>query len=83
VAFPFRLRGAAWIISNLVAQCVHPLPTNNEFIRMVDYVTDFVRDPLGSGLKTSSDSNFGVGSCHPSLECFMVDVEPNRELTPE
>jgi hypothetical protein len=83
VAFPFGLHSAAGIIFDLVAQRMHPLPVNYEFIGMVDYVVDSVRDPLGSGSETSSDSNSGVGSYHPSLECFMTDVEPERDSTPE
>jgi hypothetical protein len=46
---------------------MRPLPTNNEFVEMVDYVMDSVRDPIGLGSETLFDSNSGVGSSVPLL----------------
>jgi len=36
--FPFSLRNIAETIGHLVAQRVHPSPTNDEFMGMIEYI---------------------------------------------
>jgi len=38
IAFPFGLHNATRTIGHLVAQRMHPSPTNDEFIGMTEYV---------------------------------------------
>ena len=71
-AFPSGLRNAARTVSHLVAQRMHPSPTNDEFMGMTEYVTESFHGLLTGDSESLSDSDSSRGSHHPSRECFMV-----------
>ena len=65
LAFPFGLRNAARTIGHLTAQCMHPSPTDDEFMGMMDYVTESFRDLLTGDSEMISDSDSSRRSHHP------------------
>ena len=69
---PFGLRNTVGTVSHLVAQRMIPPPTNDEFIGVIEHITESFHDLLieESELPSGSDSN--RGSHHPSHECFMT-----------
>ena len=88
-AFPFGLRNTAATISYLVAQRTIPFPANNEFVGMIESVTESLHGLLTEGPGLDSGSNFGRGSHHPSRECFMaktfeghIESAFEKEVTP-
>ena len=63
---PFGLRNAAATVSHLVAQRTIPSPTNNEFVGMIESVTESLHEFLVEELGSDSGSNSSRGSHHPS-----------------
>jgi hypothetical protein len=61
-----------------MALCLGSPPTDDEFMGMVDYVSEFFHDLLAGESETIFDSDSSSGSHHPSLECFMVDSLEGR-----
>ena len=89
MALSFGLHNAAATVSHLVAQRTIPSPTNNEFIGMIESVTESLHCLLAEGLGSDSGSDSGWGSHHPSRECFMaetseghVESASEEEVTP-
>ena len=87
--FLFSLRNAAAIISHLVAQRTISSPANNEFMGMIESVTESLHGLLVEGLGSDSGSDSDRGSHHPSRECFMeetseghVESASEEEVTP-
>ena len=74
MVFLFDLRNTAVTISHLVAQRTIPSPTNNEFMGMIESVTESLHDLLVEGLGLDSGSDSSTGSHHPSRECFMAET---------
>ena len=74
MAFPFGLRNTAATVSHLVAQHAISSPTNNEFMGMIESITESLHGLLVEGLVSDSGSNSGRGSHHPSWECFMAET---------
>ena len=72
--FSFGLRKAAATVSHLMAQRMIPSPANNEFVGMIESITESLHGLLTKGPGSDSGSNFGRGSHHPSRECFMVET---------
>jgi len=72
--FPFGLRNAVATVSHLVAQRTILSPSNNEFIGMIESVTESLQGLLAEGLGSDSGSNSSRGSHHPSRECFMAET---------
>ena len=70
----FGLRNTAVTISHLVAQCMFPPPTNDEFMGVIEHIVESFHDLLAEELESLSCSNSGRGSLHPSRECFMMGV---------
>ena len=69
---PFGLRNTAATISHLVAQRTIPSPMNNEFMGMIESITESLHDLLAEGPGSDSGSDSSRGSHHPSRECFMM-----------
>ena len=69
---PFDLRNAVATIGRLVAQRMVPPPTNDEFMGVIEHVTESFHDLLAEEPESSSGSNSSRGSHHPSRECFMT-----------
>ena len=87
--FPFGLRNATATISHLVAQRTIPSPMNNEFIGMIESITESLHGLLVEEPGSNSSSDSSRGSHHPSWECFMVGTPeghvesiPVEEATP-
>ena len=76
--FPFGLRNAVRTIGHLVAQRMHPSPTDDEFVGMMDYVAESFHDLLMGDSEMISDSDSSRGSHHPSRECFMAGTHEGR-----
>ena len=57
---------------------MHPSPTDNEFLGMMNYVTESFHDLLAGALEIISDSNSSRGSHHPLRECFMAGTPEER-----
>ena len=55
-----------------MAQCTIPSPVNNEFMGMIESITESLHDLLVEEPGLDSSSNSSRGSHHPSQECFMV-----------
>ena len=55
-----------------MAQRMHPSPTDDEFMGMMDYIAKSFHYLLMGYLETISDSDSSRGSHHPLRECFMV-----------
>jgi len=69
---PFGLRNAAATVSHLVAQRMIPSPMNNEFVGMIESITESLHGLLAEGPGSDSSSDSSRGSHHPSQECFMA-----------
>ena len=89
MAFPFGLRNPAATVSYHVAQHAISSPTNNEFVGMIESVTESLHGLLAEGPGLDSGSDSGRGSHHPSQECFMaktseghVESASEKEVTP-
>ena len=89
MALLFGLRNTVATISHLVAWCTIPSPTNNEFVGMIESITESLHGLLAEGSGSDSGSNSGRGSHHPSQECFMaktseghVESTSEEEVTP-
>jgi len=65
-ALPFDLYNAATTVSHLVARRMVLPPTNNEFVGVIEHVTESLHNLLIEGLGSSSGSNSSRGSHHPS-----------------
>jgi len=89
VALPFSHRNATATVSHLVAQRTIPSPVNNEFMGMIESITESLHGLLmeDPGL----DFGFGSsrGSHHLSRDCFMtgtldghVESASKKEVTP-
>ena len=74
MALPFGLRNATATISHLVAQRTIPSPTNNEFVGMIESITETLHGLPAEGSGSDSSSDCGRGSHHPSRECFMAET---------
>ena len=74
MAFPFGLHNAAATVSHLVAQHAIPFPANNEFVGMIESITESLHGLLVEDLGSDSGSDSGRGSHHPSQECFMAET---------
>ena len=48
------------------------LPVNNEFIRVIEHITESLHNLLIEELGSSSGSDSSRGSYHPSWDCFMT-----------
>ena len=72
MALSFDLRNAAVTVSHLMAQRTISSPANNEFVGMIESVTESLHGLLAEGPGSNSSSDSGRGSHHPSRECFMV-----------
>ena len=57
---------------HLVAQRAIPSPANNEFVGMIESVTESLHGLLAEGPRSDSASDSNRGSHHPSRECFMA-----------
>ena len=73
-ALLFGLRNAAATVSHLVAQRTTPSPTNNEFVGMIESITESLHGLLTEGPGSNSGSDSSRGSHHPSQKCFMVET---------
>jgi len=71
---PFGLRNVAATVSHLLAQRTIPSPMNNEFMGMIESITESLHDLLAEGPGSDSSSDSGRGSHHPSRECFMAET---------
>ncbi|XP_066373176.1 uncharacterized protein [Miscanthus floridulus] len=60
-----------------MAQLPSSLPANDEFVGMIAYLEESVRDLLTSDLELNFGSASSEGSHHPSRECFMAET-PER-----
>ena len=49
-----------------------PSPTNNEFVGVIEHVTESLHNLLTEGPGSSSGSDSSRGSHYPSHECFMT-----------
>ena len=76
--FPFGLRNVVETVGHLMAQRMHPSPTNDEFVGMTEYVMKSFHDLLAGDSESLSNSNSSRGSHHPSRECFMVGTPEGR-----
>jgi hypothetical protein len=76
--FSFGLRNATRTVGHLVAQHMHPSPTNDEFVGMTEYVTKSFHNLLVGDSESPSNSNSSRGSHHPSRECFIVSTTEGR-----
>ena len=72
MALPFGLRNATATVSHLVAQHMVPPPTNDEFVGVIEHVTESFHDLLAEEPELPSGSDSSRGSHHPSRECFMM-----------
>ena len=72
MVLPFGLRNSVATVSHLVAQSTIPSSVNNEFMGMIESVTESLHGLLAEGPGSDSGSNSSRGSHHPSCECFMV-----------
>ena len=72
MTLPSGLHNATEIVGHLVAQRTPPSPTNDEFVRMTEYVAESFHDLLIGELESPSNSNPSRGSHHPSREYFMA-----------
>ena len=66
MALPFGLRNAVVTVSHLVAQRMIPSPANNEFMGMIESITESLHGLLVEGPGSDSGSNSSGGSHHPS-----------------
>ena len=69
---PFGLHNAATTIGHLVAQCMILFPVNNEFVGVIEHVTESLQNLITEELGSSSGSDSSKGSHHPSWDCFMT-----------
>ena len=69
---PFSLRNAAKTIGHHVAQRMIPSPANDEFMGVIEHVTESFHDLLTEESESLSSSDSSRGSHHPSRECFMI-----------
>ena len=73
-AFPFDLRNAVATACHLMAlRMVHP-PADSEFMGVIEHDTESLHKLLTEELESSSSSDSGRGSHHPSRECFMAET---------
>jgi len=49
-----------------------PFSTNNEFVGLIEHITESLHNLLTGELGSSSSSDSSRGSHHPSRECFMA-----------
>ena len=75
---PFGLHNVAATISHLVAQRTIPSPANNEFMGMIESVTESLHGLHLEEPGSDSGSDSGRGSHHPSRECFMAETSEGR-----
>ena len=71
MALLFGLRNTTATVSHLVAQRTIPSPANNEFVGMIESITESLHGLLMEELGSDSGSDSSRGSHHPSRECFM------------
>ena len=71
-ALSFGLRNAAATISHLVARRMVLPPVNNEFMGVIEHVTESLHNLLTEEPRSSSSSDSSRGSHQPSRECFMT-----------
>ena len=71
IVLPFGLYNAVTTVSHLVAQRMIPFPTNNEFVGVIEHVTESLHD-LAEEPGSPSGSDSSRRSHHPSWECFMM-----------
>jgi hypothetical protein len=53
---------------------MHLSSANDEFVGMMDYITESFHDLLMGDSEAISNSDSSRGSHHPSRECFMADT---------
>ena len=63
--FSFGLRNATGTVGHLMAQRMHPSPTNDEFMGMTEYIMESFHDLLPGDSESPSDSNSSRGRHHP------------------
>ena len=63
----FGLCNTTATVSHLVAQRMIPPPTNNEFMGVIEHITESIHDLLAEEPGSPSGSNSSGGSQHPSL----------------
>ena len=66
MALPFGLHNAATTVSHIVAQRMIPSPINNEFIGMIESITESLHGLLMEEPRSNSVSDSSSGSHHPS-----------------
>ena len=74
MALPFGLRNTVATISHLVAQHTIPSLVNNEFMGMIESITESLHGLLMEEPGPDSSSDSSRGSYHPSRECFMAET---------
>jgi hypothetical protein len=72
--FRYGLHNTVQIIERHTVLHSHPLPTNDEFMSMVEYFVELIHDLLASDSESVSSSVSSEGSHHPSWECFMAET---------
>ena len=77
-AIKFGLCNTAATISHLVAQRVIPFPMNNEFMGMIESITESLHGLLAEEPGLDSGSYSSKGSHHPFRECFMAETLEGR-----
>lgn len=74
-AFPFALCNAVVTASGQLAMGHASTPDDIEFVGMIGHGHDPIYDDLSSiGSDSLSDFCSDNGSCHPSRECYLVDL---------
>ena len=62
---PFGLRHDVETVSHLVAQCMPPSPTNDEFVGMTEYIAESFHNLLVGESESLSDSDSSRGAITP------------------
>ena len=88
MALPFGLRNAVATVSHLVARLMVLPPVNNEFMGVIEHVSESLHNLLIEEPGSSSAFDSSRGSRHPFQECFMmgtpkghVESVPTEEAT--
>jgi len=69
---PFGLRNAAETVSHLVVQRMISSLVNDNFVGVIEHITESFHDLLVEESESPSSSYSSRGSHYPSRECFMT-----------
>ena len=69
---PFGLCNTIETVGHLVVQRMILSPASNEFVGVIEHVTESFHNLLAEEPESLSSSDFGRGSHHPSHECLMT-----------